>query len=201
MPDGASGTNMSKEKKSRTGGRSALVSEAIEAAVMQLLTSHGYGGFEIPEIAEVAGINKTSIYRRWSSKADLVAEVVLSRISSQVMVPDTGSLREDLILLSEMIALQLNNPIFRGLLAAALSKSSQDIIEAKNQFWDARFVISGKIIERAIERGELKSDVSSRFILELICSPIFFRSVILDQQISRDDMTNIVDATLSSFVI
>jgi AcrR family transcriptional regulator len=80
----------------RTGGRSALVVAAVRSAVEELVKERGAERVTVPMIAERAGVNATSIYRRWTDVPTLVNEVATSRLDPGRPLPQSGDLRSDL---------------------------------------------------------------------------------------------------------
>jgi AcrR family transcriptional regulator len=81
------------------GGRSKrVVRQVLEAAVTELSES-GYRAFRMDEVSRQARVNKTTIYRRWPSKVDLVAAAVdwMRPLVHDVPLPDTGTLERDLV--------------------------------------------------------------------------------------------------------
>src|SRR6476660_9644746 len=83
--------------KKRLGGRSARVRAAVFEATRQLLVEKGFADLSIIEISTRSGVNPTSIYRRWGNKVNLAVEAILGSEESQIPIPDTGSLRSDLV--------------------------------------------------------------------------------------------------------
>src|SRR3954454_17804776 len=81
---------------SRPGGRSERVRSSVLAAAQELLAEGGYDALRVEDVASRAGVHKTTVYRRWPTKADLVMAVVEGRSEERVPVPDTGSLEDDL---------------------------------------------------------------------------------------------------------
>ncbi|MEO6086704.1 MAG: helix-turn-helix domain-containing protein [Umezawaea sp.] len=75
--------------------RSAVVHQAILEAARDLLVESGYAGLSIDRVAARAGVGKQTVYRRWASKAPLVAEAVLDAHGSAAP-PETGDLDRDL---------------------------------------------------------------------------------------------------------
>ena len=88
----------------RPGGRSALVRAKVHQAVLDLLTERGTAELSIPVVAQRAGVNPTSIYRRWRTREGLLADVAMSRLERDLPLPDTGSLRGDLTAMLDEIA-------------------------------------------------------------------------------------------------
>lgn len=81
----------------RSGGRSERVVRDILAAAFEELALSGYAGFRMEEVATRAGVNKTTLYRRWPGKAELVTAAFQSRPLAERPLPDTGSLEQDLV--------------------------------------------------------------------------------------------------------
>ncbi|EYS85955.1 TetR family transcriptional regulator [Cupriavidus sp. SK-4] len=188
------------KKGSRPGGRAALVVAAIHQATLALLEEIGYDRMEIPSIADRAQVNKTSIYRRWPNKAELVLDVLLEQTKASVPLPDTGSVREDLRLLLHGVANQLATPFARGLLLAFIGSGHDDptIQSTRSRFWAERFHVSGKLVERAVARGELRPETNPRVFLELACSPLFFRSLVANEAISDGYIDALVELAVSA---
>src|SRR5260370_35342567 len=82
--------------------RSAQAHKAILDATLELLAEEGFQGLSIEEVAARAGAGKTTIYRRWSSKEELVMEAI-RQVQIEVPVMDTGNFRNDLAALLETV--------------------------------------------------------------------------------------------------
>ena len=86
-----------KASAARPGGRSSRVKEAVFAVVETFLAQNPGDLPSMAAIAERAGVNPTSLYRRWGDARKLVAAVAVDRLMREMPVPDTGTLRGDLI--------------------------------------------------------------------------------------------------------
>src|SRR3984885_1261290 len=80
----------------RRGGRSARVVAEVLRATAEELARVGYAALRMEDVARAAGVNKTTVYRRWPTKMRLVAEAMRHERERRSVAPDTGSLREDL---------------------------------------------------------------------------------------------------------
>src|SRR6185312_6061898 len=80
------------------GGRSERVVQQVLVATVAELAESGYRAFRMYAVSAAAGVNKTTIYRRWPGKKQLVAAAVdwMRRFVHDVPLPDTGSLERDL---------------------------------------------------------------------------------------------------------
>ncbi|ENV08489.1 hypothetical protein F966_03163 [Acinetobacter higginsii] len=187
------------EKKSRTGGRAERLVIAIYKAVYDLLKTMNYEEIEIPEIARLAQVNKTTIYRRWSSKEGLILEVVQSKIKEEISLPNTGNLNDDLTLFLKMIAQSLETPFTLNILKASLSNQEMSVNNTRECFWNERFLLAQPLIDRAVERGELSENVQVREFFELAAGPIFYRVLIIGELVSDGDIKRIVRNVLLIF--
>ncbi|MDE2421805.1 MAG: TetR/AcrR family transcriptional regulator [Gammaproteobacteria bacterium] len=189
------------EKSKQKNGRAARVVAAVHAATLDLLEKRGYDGMEIPEIAERAQVNKTSIYRRWPSKLELLLDVALAKLAVTVSIDDMGSLHAELTALLTMISSTLSTPLAKGMIRAFVVQDQHDehVKQARIAFWDARFRASGAIVERAIQRGELPKSTQIRDFLECAASPVFYRVLISHEPMMEHDIQRIVEQTCRAF--
>ena len=85
------------------GSRSPRLDDSLDDSIVEaaaeLLAEVGYDAMSMDAVAARAGVGKATIYRRWSGKAPLVLDTVRARGFQLEEVPDTGSLREDLVAL------------------------------------------------------------------------------------------------------
>ncbi|MBU2664856.1 TetR/AcrR family transcriptional regulator [Actinoplanes bogorensis] len=100
------------------GPRSAQVIENVRAATLTELARAGFAGLTIDGVAKAAGVNRTTIYRRWPSKAALLAAVVEPLLADYDNDPATGSLRGDVLALMTMIRDNAARPEGRALVDA-----------------------------------------------------------------------------------
>jgi AcrR family transcriptional regulator len=185
-------------RRSRPGGRSARVRQAIHAATIAVLLEHGYESLTIAEIAKRAHVHETSIYRRWRTKAALVLDVLLATADAQIPIPDTGSLRDDLVALLRTVAAALQSPL--GAAAAQLSISGGELPEvaaARREYWRRRFERAAVIFERAERRGELRGESDPFFVLELLIAPLFLRGLVTGGPLDNGLPARIVEVVLA----
>ena len=131
--------------------------QAIFAATMAELAEIGYAGIAMERVAARARTSKASLYRRWPSRADLVAEAILHCGPEPIEPPDTGSLRGDLLSLLQRMADRLDGPFgeaLRGVLAETLADPSRTAA-ARSRMTALGDALMAAIVDRAIARGEI----------------------------------------------
>jgi AcrR family transcriptional regulator len=177
---------MAKPVKTRPGGRSARVRSAVLAATVEELVAVGNASFSIDGVAERAGVNKTTVYRRWGNRENLLLEAILAH-GRDVPLPDTGSLRSDLLAYGKAIVASVQDAETEALARAIVSVGDPEspIAKANRAFWAKQFDLAGLIVDRAIERQEIPSGVDSRVVLEAIIAPIFFRLLLSRDKLDR----------------
>ncbi len=158
------------ERSRRGRPRDTGVDEAVLTAAVDLLAEVGYARLTMDQIAARAGVGKASVYLRWPNKVALVAEAIQQHSAVVPDVPDTGSLREDM--LTFLRALLRRKSSAQRALAAVTSEiaSNPELRKAWRQSVTGTLsACVGMIVEHAIERGELPpaSDVELLSMLPL----------------------------------
>ena len=82
----------------RVHGRSARVVEDVLKATLEEIGRAGYEALRVEDVASRSGVNKTTIYRRWPTKVDLVS-AAMRHLAPAPEPPETGSVRSDLLAL------------------------------------------------------------------------------------------------------
>jgi AcrR family transcriptional regulator len=191
---------MTSEKRRTPAGAAVLrgdITKAIRRALMQELAAVGYGRLSIEAVARRAGVSKTAIYRRWSSKLELVLETVVAAAGNKLPALDTGTLRGDLALLFQVVAHALSHPlasqIIPDLLAEAarnptIDQTLQQVLRGKQQ------EIGGQLIGRAIERGELPAGTDPDAAVDLIVGPLYWRLAIARTPLTDSYLDTLAEA-------
>lgn len=163
----------------RTGGRSARVREAILEAAVAELTHAGYSALSMEAIAARAGVNKTTVYRRWATLDDLLVDALTEWSVEAVRVPDTGSIETDLLALGRDLADLLNGGGGRQGTAMVLTAGlrSERLGEATRRYFDHQAARARPVVTRAIERAELPADCDAGQLLSTFRAPLFYRLV------------------------
>ena len=182
----------------RTGGRSARVRQAVLEATVQTVAERGADAVNIAEIARQAGVHDTSIYRRWPTKEHLIFDALLDHSVAQLPIPDTGTLRTDLMAFASLITSYAATPIGQALLKAmAVTDDDADLAAGRAQFWQFRLDQARAIIDRAITRGELPADTDPALALELLIAPLHFRLLLTRQPIDDRLTGQLIDLLLN----
>jgi AcrR family transcriptional regulator len=138
--------------------RGAALEEALLDAAWDELVEKGYDAFTIDSVASRAGTSRTVLYRRWPAKPELVRAAVVRNVQrNRIPIPDTGSLRGDVIGLFR--AANRTRAEF-GVIAAVqlgayFAETGESIADLRAGFVDGRTHSLDIVIDRAVERGEI----------------------------------------------
>ena len=132
---------------------------AIFEATLEELTAVGYADLKMEHVAHRARASKGSLYRRWSSRAELVADAVHHTFPHWSEPPDTGSVREDILSCLRAAATLLNGPsgeAVRGLMAETIRDPElMEIIRIR--FIDPSVELFLDVLRRGVARGEVRA--------------------------------------------
>ena len=155
-------------KKSPGRPRSTASHQAMLKATLELLSETGFEAMSIEAIAARARVGKTTIYRRYSSKDELVADAIES-MREEVLIPDTGTLWSDLDTLIENAAQITLTPLGRQAVAMIISSASSNPGFARiywEKYLQPRRQAFDIVIKRAKERNEIPTDLDSGLVFD-----------------------------------
>ena len=188
--------------KSRDGAgrpRSAVADAAILEAATELFCDLGYEGLSMEGVAAKAGVGKTTIYRRYPTKLDLVMAVNGCLSAGMTPDPDTGNLRDDLRVLARNFHAMLSQTdagrAIPKVLAAKLA--NPELARAHEAFVAGRRDITVGVIRRGIERGELPGETDPKLIADLISGPLFLRVFVTGQPVTGRYIDALLDQILT----
>jgi AcrR family transcriptional regulator len=165
----------------RTGGRSARVGAAVLTATLHLLEKNERAP-TIEEIADHAGVERSTIYRRWKSVEGVVLEAVRDRLQHAIAVPDSGSCRKDLLRYLRL-GIAFHRSALGGILARMMVDASE---EFRRGYWIARFAQAATMIERGKARGEVRPQLDSTLLIEVLIAPLYMRSLVTGEPLQDD---------------
>lgn len=182
--------------KSRPGGRTARTRTAVLDAAAALLVETSPSDLTVGQIAARAGVNETTIYRKWGTKEGLLADVLMTLSGERLVAPDTGSLRGDLVAVVGAVAEFLRTPA--GFALAYLGVTSEDETSRKlrDTFWADRFDRARAIFQRAAERGEISDPSIGDLAYEALIGAMHFRILARRRPLEEDIAERLVDVVL-----
>jgi len=183
--------------------RSAEADRAILAATADLLAERGLAAMSIEEVAARAGVGKTTIYRRWPSKGLLALDAFVISFRAEQPLPDTGSLRGDL--LSALHAwVRATTQTAMGPMLTGLIAEAQNDPELRGA-WRDRVLEPLRtqhriMLDRAISRGEIPASVDRDVVLDLFFGAAEHRLLLGHLPMTGDFIADVVDTILGGIM-
>ena len=196
---GTAGTGVAASGGQRGRPRSQEADRAILAATLELLASKGLAAMSIEEVAARAGVGKATIYRRWPSKGLLALDAFVAAFREQQALPDTGTLRGDLVAALRAwvraVTTTSMGPMLTGLIAEA--QHDRELREA----WRDRVLEPLRsqhriMLDRAIARGEIPASVDREVVLDLFFGAAQHRLLLGHLPLTDDFIREVVDVIL-----
>ncbi|WP_243460047.1 TetR/AcrR family transcriptional regulator [Streptomyces sp. M54] len=174
---GGDGSGGSEPGTVRPGGRTARVREAVLRAAGDALAEHGFDGLDLADVARRAEVGKTTVYRRWSHPAGLVADLLSDMAEQSVPRADTGSVAEDLRANARLVVSTLTDARQGAVFAAVIAAATCDrrTAEALHRFYAVRIGEWSGCVEAAIERGELPAATDPGEVVAAVSAPLYYR--------------------------
>jgi len=164
------------------------------AVTLQLLQEHGYDRLTVDAVASAARASKATVYRRWPSKAELVLAAFIEGVRQVAVVPDTGTLRGDLLKLGEVCCehcTQHASTIRAVMVEVSRNPALNDVMQ--NQFLDHRKALIQHVLRQAVDRGEITEAALTDELWDLLPGYLIFRSIIPSRPPTRATVQALVD--------
>ena len=165
---------------------------AVYAAVGELVSEGHRDSVTVPQVAERAGVNPTSVYRRWGSIDALLSEVAVAALTDDEPLPDTGTVVGDLREWASIIAADITRPqrivYLRAMVGARVGTPGSC------PCWDVRLEQAQAMLDRAAARGESVPTVAQ--VLDHVIAPLYHH-VVFGLEVDDDFADRLVDDVLA----
>ena len=156
--------------------RGELVVKDVLDATLEELGRVGYRALRFEEVAARAGVNRTTIYRRWPTKMALVRETLCTLCGPPRDLPDTGSFREDLLGIARMVVTSLTGVEGRVLIRMMMTEGAEpEVREVVDALRAEKETATHEVIDRAKARGELRPEVGAELVVSMLVGSIHHR--------------------------
>jgi AcrR family transcriptional regulator len=202
----AEGTQARTEISSSTRGRprDAAIEVKVLRTAFELYAERGWTGFSYREIAKRSGVGKAALYLRWPEKTSLLI-ASLEAAQRPIADIDTGSIREDLIELAEVMYGLVTSPHGGAFLRLQVEgRNVPELSAALEARSSIRSVMNvRRIVRRAVSRGELPAETSPTLLADLVVGAVVNHVLATPRRLSeevrdraRDYIGAVVDAAL-----
>jgi AcrR family transcriptional regulator len=167
-------------------------------ATLQLLADAGFSSLNFNGIASRAGIRMGAIERDWNSKLDLVI-AALGAAMAEHPVPDTGAFPSDCRTYLRQTADGLSTPGSRSVIADLIGDSARDAdltATLRARLIEPRHRAVRTMVDRAIARDELDSDVDADLLVDTLVGPLYHRLLITGEAVNTHVADEIVELVL-----
>ncbi|MCU1415535.1 MAG: TetR/AcrR family transcriptional regulator [Microbacteriaceae bacterium] len=155
----------------RPGGRSAAVMSSIKTAVEELIAERGRDRVTIPMIAERAGVNPTSVYRRWGDLPTMINDIATYRLDPARPIPEGPDLKANLTEWAREIVTHYSSPVNAELLRGGASSAGVTESDCtRNRRAEATVMV---------ERAGSSATVTVDEVINYLVAPIIYRIIFL----------------------
>jgi len=182
--------------------RGEELEQAIREACVAELGHHGYADLSIESVATRAQTGKASIYRRWPTKLDLVMDAVtelcagpLAFAQNAIVTDEMGSTREALFNLMTRITALMTGPKSDALRAVWSAAMRDDGLAetVQSEFFEPRKAALLLLLQRGVDRGEVRPDVPVDFVHDVIGGALSHRILLRRQVPTPEDINSFLD--------
>jgi AcrR family transcriptional regulator len=167
------------------------------AVTLRLLQEHGYDHLTVDAVASAARASKATVYRRWPSKAELVLAAFIEGVRQIAVLPNTGTLRGDLLQLGETCGqhgLEHASTIRAVMVEVSRHPALDEALQ--EQFLKQRKAMIQHVLQQAVNRGEITQEVITDELWDLLPGYLIFRSIIPGRPPTRETVQALVDGFL-----
>ena len=184
------------ERKARGRHRSLQAEAAILKATLYLLERQPLRKVTADAIARRAGVSKATIYKWWPNKSLVALDAYLAGMTEQVALPDTGSAEQDFTEQLKSVMAFYTTSLGR-LFCQFLAEGQSDpgfLALFRERFLYARRDTARVMWQRGVDRGEIREEIDSEIVLDLIYGPMIFRLLAGHGSLSDRDSEAVVEA-------
>jgi TetR/AcrR family transcriptional regulator, regulator of autoinduction and epiphytic fitness len=165
----------------------------LEAALEELGVV-GYGALTIEGVATRAGVGKSTIYRHWPGKLALV-EDAFRTLKTQAFIPESGALRDRLIVFLEQVARFVEESTYSACMPALIEAAERD---PQVRAFHCNFSAEGRavlvdVLRAAVNAGELEPDTDPELLADALVGPIVMRRLMMDKPFDPNLVPALVD--------
>jgi len=173
---------------------------SLDRAILELLVETGVRGFSVREVARRAHIPKSSIYRRWRTRAALLGSALEQFGEDTPTQPDTGGLESDLVAMvrEQMVGIaSTRGPLARIALEV---RDDPELAPVVRDVLARRRSALYPVFERAVARGDLPAGVNIDEAIDLLVGPIWIR-IMMQRPVTEADAPTIVARALKGMAL
>jgi AcrR family transcriptional regulator len=175
----------------------SVVRDVLDA-VREEIALVGFSAMRIENVALRAEVAKTTIYRRWPKKEDLLFELLQSMTRGSGEIPESGTVREDLLAVARHLRSMMTSTDGQAVARVLMAERSDPEVErAIAHIREEKMVVPMQIVERARARGEVGAAVDADLLLTTLAGGIHHRVFVRSEELTDVYLESLVDLLLA----
>ena len=160
--------------------RGARNKNEIVGATIELLESINYSSLTIEGVAARSGVGKTTIYRWWKHKSDLVFDAFIAKTETLFEFDLTKSIYQNFVQQLLTLTSVLKSGIGRAVLTV-IAEEKEIAAKFLNDYLTPRRVETKKILQAGVDKGEIQDNFDFGIILDMLYGPIYFKFILFNR--------------------
>ena len=189
----------SRARRRRTGPSHRALRGSVLAATVDLLREVGYGSLTIEAVAARSGVAKSTIYRQWSGKAQIVADAFLRAHGLAAGPPPPGPVRDRVVAILRATIEDIGTTDRLACIMPALidaAERSEEIAEMTRRVAEEKNGRLRIVLDEAVASGELQADIDTTLLADALVGPILMCRLFHRPPVTADDVPALVDQIL-----
>lgn len=182
--------------------RDAGVRERVLDAAIAVLATTNVSSFSVAAVARRAGVEVDVIRGMWPNTHTLISGALMAYAAQNMQMPDTGSLRGDLVGYAKSFAAAVNSSTGRRLLDAIIATPKDwDVSGWRDSFLEGRRRRAAPVLQRAIDRGECPPDIDPLLFMDVLAFGLISPLQLYDRPVTDSDCEAVVDLLLNGILL
>lgn len=163
---------------------------ALFRAFFEEWANSGYAAVSLERVAARAGAGKAAIYRRWPSKLEFACEAIQSIELMRLGATDQGSLQADIKGYLRATRAVLRHPLVRRIIPDLVAERlrSEELSAMLDGIAQARRQFGHRLLDRAVARNELRTDLDRELALDLLFASLYSRMIVRGKNFAKPDL-------------
>ncbi len=187
-------TTKKQPARHRPGGRTARTTERIHAAVIDLLVSEGHAACTLGRIADLTGLQRSTLYRRYADRWEMIIQAYQAKASKEVDVEPTGDFLGDFRTVLTRFVENFSGPLGHAMMSVVFAVRGTPEEKYVDRFMDVRLVEFEPIFEAAIKAGSIDPATESREVIERAAGAAIFRLFVEGLPVDQDWIDRMIAA-------
>jgi AcrR family transcriptional regulator len=187
-------TIINHEARHRPGGRTARTTERINAAVLKVLVDEGVEACTLGRIAEIADLPRSTIYRRYADRWDMIIQAYMASAADEVVAEPTGDFLVDFRVLLTRFVDNFSKPIGQAMMTVVFAVRGTPAGEYLDRFMLTRLAQTEPIFAAAIAKGNIDPEINRREVIERAAGAALFRLYIEGLPVNEQWIDKMIDA-------